>query len=219
MKSSVPVLLLVSAVMLAASPFLIDAAPPEVTMGLVQKIFYVHLPSAMLFMVASVACGSASAIFLLGGRRPSVDRVALAAAELAIVFGLITLITGPLWGRKAWGVWWVWDVRLTSTLVMWLLSWSFVLLRRFGGPGSEVLSAGVGLFGMALVPFVYWSVNLWRTLHPKTSVVPTLPASMGIPLWWDVVAFACLFAALLALRTRLERLRTDLDTALADADE
>jgi len=205
--------------MLAASPFMIDAAPPEVTMGLVQKIFYVHLPSAMLFMVASVVCGTSSAIYLLGGRRLGADRAAFTAAELAIVFGLITLVTGPLWGRKAWGVWWVWDVRLTSTLVMWLLSWSYVLLRRFGGAGSETLSAGVGLFGMALVPFVYWSVNVWRTLHPKTSVVPTLPASMGKPLWWSVAAFACLFAVLFATRARLERLRTDVDMALADADE
>ena len=219
MTRAVPVLLLVAAAMLAASPFMIDAAPPEVTMGLVQKIFYVHLPSAMIFMVASIMCGVGSAIYLMGGRSPKADRVAVAAAELAIVFGLITLVTGPLWGRKAWGVWWVWDARLTSTLVMWLLYWSFTLLRRFGGPGSENLSAGVGLFGMALVPFVYWSVNVWRTLHPLTSVVPTLPASMGIPLWWDVFAFACLFAALFALRTRVERLRTDVDAALADADE
>ncbi len=219
MTRLVPMFLLIAAAMLAASPFMIDAAPPEVTMGLVQKIFYVHLPSAMLFMVASVICGGSSAAYLLGGRRPAADRAALSAAELAIVFGFITLVTGPLWGRKAWGVWWVWDVRLTSTLVMWLLSWSFVLLRRFGGAGSEILSAGVGLFGMALVPFVYWSVNLWRTLHPKTSVLPTLPASMGIPLWWSVFAFACLFTALFALRMRLERLSTDLDTALADVDE
>ena len=207
MSRSVPVALAIAAVMLAASPFLIDAAPPEATMGLVQKIFYVHLPSAMIFMVASVICGVSSALYLMGGRNPKADRVALAAAELAIVFGLVTLVTGPLWGRKAWGVWWVWDARLTSTLVMWLLYWSFILLRRFGGPGSETLSAGVGLFGMALVPFVYWSVNVWRTLHPQTSVVPRLPASMGIPLWWDVVAFFCLFGALFALRTRVERLQ------------
>ena len=218
MRRAVPVLLLVAAAMLAASPFLIDAAPPEATMGLVQKIFYVHLPSAMIFMVSSVICGVASAVFLMGGRNPQADRISVAAAELAIVFGLIMLVTGPLWGRKAWGVWWVWDARLTSSLVMWLLYWAFTLLRRFGGPGSETLSAGVGLFGMALVPFVYWSVNVWRTLHPMTSVVPRLPASMGIPLWWDVVAFMCLFAALFALRTRVEKLRTDLDAALAEAD-
>ena len=112
----------------------------------------------------------------------------------------------------------MWDARLTSTLVMWLLYWSFILLRRFGGPGSETLSAGVGLFGMALVPFVYWSVNVWRTLHPQTSVVPRLPASMGIPLWWDVVAFFCLFGALFALRTRVERLRADVDATLAELD-
>ena len=143
----------------------------------------------------------------MGGRQPGADRAALAAAELAVVFGLITIVTGPLWGRKAWGVWWAWEPRLTSTLVMWLLFGAYTLVRRFGGAGSEMLSAAVGMFGMALVPFVYWSVNFWRTLHPKTTVLPTLPASMGMPLWWSFVAFAFLFAALMALRMRVEQLR------------
>ena len=81
------------------------------------------------------------------------------------------LVTGPLWARKAWGVWWQWDARLTSTLVMWLIFVAYLLLRRYGGPGSEKLAAAVALFGMANVPFVYWSVNVWRTVHPKTTVV------------------------------------------------
>jgi len=204
--------------MLAASPFLIDAAPPEATMGLVQKIFYVHLPSAILFLIAALICGGSSAVYLIGGRKPGADRAAVAAAELAIIFGLITIVTGPLWGRKAWGVWWAWEPRLTSTLVMWLLFGAYSLVRRFGGPGSELLSAGVGMFGMALVPFVYWSVNFWRTLHPKTTVLPTLPASMGMPLWWTFVAMSFLFAALMALRMRVERLRADVDQAFADAE-
>jgi heme exporter protein C len=218
MSRAIPLLLIGAAAMLAASPFLVDAAPPEATMGLVQKIFYVHLPSALLFLVAALISGGASAVFLFGGRKPGADRAALAAAELAILFGLITIVTGPLWGRKAWGVWWAWEPRLTSTLVMWLLFGAYTLVRRFGGPGSEILSAGVGMFGMALVPFVYWSVNFWRTLHPKTTVLPTLPASMGLPLWWSFAGILLLFSALMALRMRIERLRTEMDSAFADAE-
>ena len=90
------------------------------------------------------------------------------------------LMTGPLWGRKAWGVWWQWDARLTSALVMWLVFVAYLLLRKYGGPGSEKLSAVLALFGMANVPFVYWSVNVWRTVHPKTSVVMTLQPAMGL---------------------------------------
>lgn len=218
MPRAIPLLLVVSAAMLAASPFLVDAAPPEVTMGLVQKIFYVHLPSALLFLIAALICGGSSAVYLMGGRKPGADRAALAAAELAIIFGLVTIVTGPLWGRKAWGVWWAWEPRLTSTLVMWLLFGAYTLVRRFGGPGSELLSAGVGMFGMALVPFVYWSVNFWRTLHPKTTVLPTLPASMGFPLWWSFFAFTFLFMALMALRMRVERLKAAVDDAFAESE-
>src|ERR671938_1946649 len=82
------------------------------------------------------------------------------------------LVTGPLWARKAWGVWWQWDVRLTSSLMGWMVAVAYLLVRRYGGPGSDKLAAGLALFGMANVPFVYISVNYWRTLHPKTSVVP-----------------------------------------------
>ena len=111
----------------------------------------------------------------------------MAAAELTVLLGLIVLVSGPLWARKAWGVWWQWDARLTSTLVMWLVFQAYLLLRRFGGPGSEKLSAAVAVFGAALVPFVYWSVNMWRTVHPTTNVVPTLDPSMRGPFLWCVV--------------------------------
>src|SRR5438477_596425 len=84
-----------------------------------------------------------------------------------------------------------------------LLIVAYSLLRRFGGPGSERLAAGVGLFGMANVPFVYWSVNLWRTVHPKTSVVRTLDPSMRPALYWSLFGFLLIFGALLAARTRL----------------
>ncbi len=110
-----------------------------------------------------------------------------------MLFGLLTLVTGPLWARKAWGVWWQWDVRLTSSLMGWMVSVAYLLLRKYGGPGSDKLAAGLALFGMANVPFIYISVNYWRTIHPPTSVVPTLPVSMGFPLWFTVATFLLLF--------------------------
>lgn len=210
MRKLFPALLLVTIGLFAYAPFLIVNAPYEATMGLVQKIFYFHVPAAITMFVAAFTSGIAAAIFLFG-RRPGADRVAFAAAEITVLLGLIVLVSGPLWARKAWGVWWQWDARLTSTLVMWLVFQAYLLLRRFGGPGSEKLSAAVALFGAALVPFVYWSVNLWRTVHPTTNVVPTLDASMRGPFLWSVAAFMGLFVLLLAARIQLEKRRAQLD--------
>jgi heme exporter protein C len=179
-------------------------------MGLVQKIFYVHLPSAMTFLIAAIVCGVASVRYLFGGN-PRHDRIAWASAELVVLFGILTLVTGPLWARKAWGVWWQWDVRLTSSLMGWMVAVAYLLLRRYGGPGSDKLAAGLALFGMANVPFVYISVNYWRTIHPATSVLPTLPASMGFPVWFMAVTFWLLFLLLLRMRIRLEEQRARLD--------
>ena len=172
--------LLVTAALFAYAPFAIQNAPYESTMGLVQKIFYFHVPSWIAMFSAACVCGIAGALVIFGGRKDA-DRVAEAAAELAVLFGLMGLLTGPLWGRKAWGVWWQWDARLTSALVMWLVFVAYLLLRKYGGPGSEKLSAVLALFGMANVPFVYWSVNVWRTVHPKTSVVNARGRSHDVP--------------------------------------
>ena len=207
----------VCGLMFASSPFLIANAPYESTMGLVQKIFYVHLPSAWMFLLAAIVCGVASVRFLFRGD-PRHDRLAWAAAELVVLFGVITLVTGPLWARKAWGVWWQWDVRLTSSLMGWMVAVAYLLLRKYGGPGSDKLAAGLALFGMANVPFVYISVNYWRTIHPKTSVVPTLPTSFGLPLWFSAVAFFLLFLLLLRVRVRLEEQRSRLDALYLSAD-
>jgi heme exporter protein C len=205
-----PVLVVVLTAMFVYAPLLIVGAPYESTMGLVQKIFYFHFPSWMAMFLAVFVCGVASVRYLMT-RNPRADALAVAAAELVVVFGAIGLITGPLWGIKAWGVWWSWDPRGTSALVLWLIFQAYLLLRRFGGPGSERLAAAVALFGMFNVPFVYWSVNLWRTLHPKTTVVSSLPVSMGAPLWFSTAAFLGLVVVLLTLRTRLEHRRADLD--------
>ena len=207
---SVPAMLCVALAMFGLAPWLIAQAPYESTMGLVQKIFYFHVPSAIMLFVAAFTSGIASIGYLRKGRASS-DRLAEAAAELTVLFGIIVMISGPLWARKAWGVWWQWDARLTSTLVMWLVFQAYLLLRRYGGPGSDRLSAAVAMFGAAMVPFVYWSVNLWRTVHPTTNVVPTLDPSMRGPFLWCLTAFMCLFVLLMAARVELEKRRARLD--------
>src|SRR5690348_17296721 len=200
----------VCGLMFAASPVVVAYADYEASMGLVSKIFYYHMPSASMFLISGIVCGVASLLYLFG-ESPRQDRIAWSAAELAVIFGIITLITGPLWARKAWGVWWLWDVRLTASLVGWMVAVAYLLVRRYGGPGSDKLAAGLALFGMANVPFVYLSVNYWRTIHPATCVVPTLPASMGIPLWFCFTSFLLLFILLLTLRIHLEEQRARLD--------
>src|SRR5262245_22151690 len=130
-----------SAGMLLIAPWIINAAPYESTMGLVQKVFYFHFPAAILFLVAAIICGINSAR-LLFWKNQRADGWAIAAAELGFVFGALTLVTGPLWARKAWGVWWVWDPRLTMSLVLFLTFAAYMLLRQYGGPGSDRLGAG-----------------------------------------------------------------------------
>ena len=204
--------------MFAISPVLIAYTPYEAEMGLVQKIFYYHLPSAWMFLLGGIVAGVASARYLRTGN-PRHDRVAWAAAELVVLFGALTLVTGPLWARKTWGVWWTWDVRLTSSLVSWMVAVAYLLVRRYGGPGSDRLAASLALFGMANVPFIYISVNFWRSIHPLTTVVPTLPTAFGIPLWFCTFMFLGLFVLLLRLRVRLEAQRARLDALYLSIDE
>jgi heme exporter protein C len=218
MNKAYPVLVLLAIVLFSAAPVVVAHAPYESTMGLVQKIFYYHVPSAMVMFVSAFVCGVASAVYLFASR-PGAGRLAAAAAELTVVFGVIVLVTGPLWARQAWGVWWQWDARLTSTLLMWMIFLACLLVRRFGGPGSEKLAAAMAVFGMANVPFVYVSVNIWRTIHPTTRVIPTLAPGMRGPFWYCVASFMLLFGLLLALRSQLERQRAEVDHLFLQAEE
>jgi heme exporter protein C len=187
-------------------------------MGLVQKIFYFHVPSWFAMFTAIAVSGIAS-IFYLVRNRPEADRVAASAAELAVLFGLMGLVTGPLWGRKAWGVWWQWDAKLTIALLLEMTFVACLLVRKYGGPGSDKMAAVVSIFGLAVTPFVYEAVNIWRTIHPKTSVVPTLPATMGIPFWFAVAAYMLLLVLLLTVRVELGNRQSAVDALyLAEED-
>jgi heme exporter protein C len=172
----------------------------------------------MVMFVSAFVAGISSAVFLFK-KRVGADRVAVAASELTVVFGLIVLVTGPIWARKAWGVWWQWDARLTSSLRLWMIVVAYLLVRRYGGAGAEKLAAAMAIFGMANVPFVYVSVNFWRTLHPKTSVVPSLAPGMRGAFWFCVVAFALLYGLLLAMRRRLEDQRSRVEALYVALDD
>ena len=210
MRKAFAPLTVVVGLMFVGAPFLIANAPYESSMGLIQKIFYYHVPSWFGMYAAIAVCAVASALYLFQGRQAA-DRYAVSAAELAVLFGLMGLVTGPLWGRKAWGVWWQWDARLTSALLLWLIFVAYLLVRKYGGPGSEKLAAATGIFGAATSPFVYKSVDIWRTIHPQTSVVPTLKAPMGIPFALSSFAFLLLFVVLLTLRVALAERQSALD--------
>lgn len=199
-------------------PQLILNAPTEPTMGFVQRIFYFHVPVAWLAMLGALTAGVASALYLFRGSE-SADEVAVAAAELAVVFGLCAIVSGPLWARKAWGVFWQWDVRLTTTALLWIIFVAYLFARRYGGPGGRRLAAGLALFGAADVPMIYISVSIWRTIHPKTSVVPTLDKGMRPAFWLSMLLFTTAFFVLLSMRRRLERLRAQYDTLHLDAEE
>jgi heme exporter protein C len=216
-KVFVPLLLIV-AVMLAYAPVMIAQGAYEQSMGVISKILYFHAPSGMLMLLSAIVCGVASALYLWK-RNPATDRVAIAAAELTALFGLIVIGTGPLWAKKAWGIWWDWEPRLTMSFVGWLISVSYLFVRKYAGPGSDKLGAALAVFGSVNVPFIYVSVNIWRTLHPKTTVVPTLPPGMRGPFWFSALTLFLLYLLLLTARIHLERQRAALDELyLAEED-
>jgi heme exporter protein C len=203
------------------APFLIVGAPVERTMGMVQKIFYFHVPCAWVLLLSTLFCGGASLAYLFKGSQRG-DRLAVAAAEVGVLFGACTLVTGPLWGRGAWGHYWVWDARLTSSLLLWLVLVAYLMARKYGGPGARKLGAALALFAAADVPLVYVSVNIWRTIHPTTEVVKTLAPGMRGPYWASVLLFLIFSGLLLALRYRLETARAaleELHLAVEDAEE
>jgi heme exporter protein C len=208
----------VAAVGFLTVPALILGAPLEPVMGLVQKIFYFHVPCATMLFLSTFVCAGGSIAYLFKGSEAG-DRVAASAGELAVLFGLCTLVTGPLWGRKAWGVWWQWDARLTSALLLELIMIAYLLARRYGGPAGRKLSAALALFAAINVPLVYKSVDIWRTVHPQTTVVPKLDPRMRPALWSAFLLMTLVWSLLLTIRVRLERTRTELAALRLDTDD
>ena len=202
-------------------PRMILSAPAEPTMGIVQKIFYFHVPCAFMLFLSTFVCAGGSIAYLFKSSEAG-DRVAASAGELAVLFGACVLTSGPLWGRKAWGVWWQWDTRLTTSFLLFLMMVAYLLARRYGGPAGRKLGAALSLFAAISVPVVYKSVDMARTIHPKTTVVTTLDPRMRAAFWSSVLLMTVVWAVLFMLRLRLERARAEvaeLRLAVEDAAE
>lgn len=211
--SSGPVLSLLAVVtglmFVAAAYMIFFHAPTEKVMGFVQKIFYFHVPSAwnMFLGVGVAAVGS---VMYLVKRTEKWDRVGDAGVELAILFGAMVLISGPLWGRKAWGAFWVWDVRLTSSLVLVLTLVACKMVRGYAGAEAKKIAAGLAVFAVINSAFVYYSVDIWRGTHPP-KLVATLEPAMKQTFWFCTLTYLLSFFVLLTLRLRLGRLQSSLD--------
>jgi heme exporter protein C len=184
-------------------------APVERQMGIVQKIFYFHVPSAYCMYLGFTICAIASAVYLIK-RDDRWDALAVAAAEVGSLFCGIVLVMGPLWGRKAWGTFWTWDPRLTTTLLAGMIYFAYVVLRSFGAAGEveKRFAAGLAIFGLLDLPVIHYSVQRWRGTHPTviTGKGGGLHPDMYPALILSFVLFTLLASVLIWQRTRAERL-------------
>ncbi len=181
-------------------------APVEKESGVVQKIFYFHVASAWNAFLAFFVMFVASAGYLIG-RRTVFDHVARASCEVGVMFCTATLLAGSLWAKPAWNVWWTWDARLTTTLVLWFIYVGYLILRAATGESETgARSAAVlGIVGFLDVPVVFFSVLWWRTMHLGIIVDPSggsLAPGMGLALMVSVFAFTVVLVHLVILRIR-----------------
>ena len=199
-------------------------APTEETMGNLYRVFFYHLPHTILsFVFPYVNCIACFAYLYFRHRNASTalaaDALAVASAEITVLYSTIGLATGMLWGRAAWGIWWTWDARLTTYLLLWLLYVSYLMVRGFSGngaalPGSGhngVAAAALGVFAAIDIPICFMSIRWWRTQHPAPvfggGADSGVDKSMLPALGWNFLAFAMWGVLLLGWRYALERRR------------
>ena len=209
------ILALLGGVDFAACQWLVFAyAPEEVTLGLAQKIFYIHLPMSWWALVSFFVVFGASVAYLWR-RNSAADRLAAAAAEVGVLLGGLALVTVMLWARRSWGVWWTWDPRLTTTLIMWFVYAGYLVLRGLDLPPQRrnTVCAVVGVVAFLDVPLVFMSARIWRSIHPAVfgSKGGGLEPEMRITVMACVACFGLLWAALVWLRKRQLDLRDRLD--------
>jgi heme exporter protein C len=216
-----PLLILGTALMLVGISWALLAAPTEVLQGLPQRIMYIHVPAVITAYLAIGVVFIGSVLFLWK-KDARWDRLAHSSAELGVLFISMTLISGAIWGKPVWGTWWTWDARLTTTLILWFIYVGYLVVRAWA-PGSRGARAAavIGIVGALDIPLIHWSAILLRTLHPQPTVFraegPLLPASMLPPLFINEAAFLLMFAALLTLRVRQERILSRLIESLEGA--
>jgi heme exporter protein C len=220
----VPTLALAAAALLAFTIWNIFVVTPmEQELFYSQKIFYYHVPNAFMLFLAVGVCGVSSVVFLKT-RQPKWDDLGVASAEMSVLFGAIVLVTGSIWARAAWSTWWVWEPRLVTSLLLWLIMVGYVLVRRFAGIGSERIGAGLAIFGTVGIPLIYKGVSAGDR-HPQAKVVQTLDSDMQLTFWLSVLTFFLVFLAFVIVRVQNARAERQLreiherglDTGLLDA--
>jgi len=204
---------LTGAVMLVAIYMVFLYVPNDKAQGLVQRIFYFHVPLAIMTFLAFGVVAVASAGFLWQGTR-FWDRLAHSSAEVGMVFCTLVLITGPIWARPIWGTWWTWDARLTTTLILWLIYAAYLMMRTVSGPGDQGAryAAVLGIVGAVDIPIINRSVYWWRTIHPAVLVTREGGSGLSDPrMQWTLgicfAAFFLLFLWLVWVRNENARLR------------
>jgi heme exporter protein C len=195
----------------------IFTSPTDGQQGDVGRSFYYHVPHAMLSLLFPYINFAASLAFLYFRRRNpfkalAADALAIASAEVAVVYATICLVTGSIWGKAAWGIWWTWDARLTSTLLLWLLYVAYLITRRLSSTGqTSTLAAVISIFAAVDVPIVYMSIRWWRTQHPSPvfggGAGSGLDASMMPAFLWNVLGWAMWGIFIMGFRYALERRR------------
>lgn len=213
------VLVVLGGILMLVDVYLIFmVAPTDSVLGNVQRVFYFHVPMAVMSFVAFFLVFVASIVYLIG-RNDKWDRLAHAAAEVGVVFVTLALLTGIIWARPVWGVWWTWEPRLTTTLILWLIYVAYLMIRSYAPNRRQgaIYAAVVGIVGFVDVPIVYYSVQWWRSIHPSAVVGPlaesgALPPIMQVILLFSFVTFLALFLYLLvervALRNAEDQLRS-----------
>lgn len=219
-RLAVPVLAVLSAIALAVAIHLIFVKAPlqySITdegrlvgssLFFNQKIFYFHVAQAFMLFAAVGVAGVCSAVFLKT-RNPKWDDVASASVEVAVMFGAVVLATGSIWAKAAWDTWWNWEPRLTMSLLLWLILVGYALVRKFAGPSADRVAAGMAIFGMVGVPFIYKMVG--EDSHPPSGsqgVVANLGPEYKIAFLVSTIAFLLWFLTLTIVRvqgTRAER--------------
>jgi heme exporter protein C len=185
-------------------------APIEEAQGIIQKIFYVHIPAIIPTYFGFTLSAIGGALYLRT-REERWDQLAVAGAEVGVLFCTLMLLVGPIWAKPAWGHWWVWDLRLTTTLMLWFIYVAYLFLRSFafGSDTARTFTAVYGIAGLAAVPFVYFAVDLAQgsTMHPSNPSREGLPPEMGRTVGVGMVAFIWIFAWLVAKRLEVASLQ------------
>jgi heme exporter protein C len=189
--------------------------PTEATMGTVQRIFYLHAPCGMVALTAFLVCFVGNLGYLFK-REAKWDWLSVSSAEVGLAFCTVVLLTGPIWAKPAWGVYWAWDARLTSTLVLWLLYLSYLILRTMTDDSDRraLVSAFYGVFIFLDVPLVYGSIWWWRTQHPQPVVFTSggLELTMRKVFYLSWLSLTALMALLIRQRYELEAARAEVQT-------